>query len=135
MLIRVSPTRFPLKECKDWVMDIKWHSSCVFRKISQKESDHLMTDAAHTINGKETCYLLLLFCRKAVSRSRPSNLLLILSFNLFGFSRGHLTATDLVSDGKEKSTRSPITVQTAQSSICHDLYIARASKTDKCVFL
>lgn len=83
---------------------------------------------------KEMCFLLL-FCCQDVSRSLPSNLLLILSFNLFGFSRGPLTAADLFNDVREKSTRSPIAVPTAQSSICHDLYIVRASKTDKCVFL
>lgn len=96
-------------------------------------------DAAHAVNGKsrlkEMCFLLL-FCRQDVSRSLPSDLLLILSLNLFGSSRGPLTAADLLNDVKEKSTGSPIAVPTAPSSICHDLYIARASKTDNvCVFV
>lgn len=77
---------------------------------------------------KETCFLLF-FCRQDVSRSLPSNLLLILS-------HGPLTAADLFNDVKEKLTRSPIAVlMTAQSSICHDLYTARASKAETNVFL
>lgn len=74
--------------------------------------------------GKEMSFLLL-FCHQD-GKSPPSNLPLILSFHLFGSNHGPQTAADLFNDVKEKSRRSPIAVLTVKSSICRDLYIARA---------
>lgn len=87
-------------------------------------------DAAHTCKRESKALLE----RDVLSSSLPTILLLIPSFNLFGSSHGPLTAADLFHDVRKKLTRSLVAALTTNSTICHDLYIARASKTDKCVF-
>lgn len=89
-------------------------------------------DAAHTVKGRsqalsEECAF---FFSSAMKMSAsplylPTHQLLILSLT------GLDPAADLFNDVNEMSKRSPVAVLAAQSSICHDLYIARASKTDK----
>lgn len=74
---------------------------------------------------KDICFLLL-FCHQASPFYLSTHHLLILSFT------GLDPAADLFNDVKEMSTRSPVAVLAAQSSICRDLYIVRATKTDKC---
>lgn len=85
------------------------------------------------LNGKERLCLremcsLLLFCHQDVSRSLPSILLLIPSVNFFGSSDKPLTCADPFNDMRRFNK---IAALTTNSSICHDLYIAGASNTEK----
>lgn len=126
------------------LMEIIWHSSCVFQNISQKDSDNLRMDAAHTIKRRsrtlspvwKEMWFLLLFCRQDVSQSLPSLIYLSPLKSHFYLVWFQSWATDSCLSFQRwgRQLNEKMLQLTAQSSICHDLYFAGASKTDKCVY-
>lgn len=80
---------------------------------------------------KEMCFLLF-FCRQDAGQSLTSVCLFLIIIFL-KICLGQWTAADLLSILKEKSTSSLDVLLMAHSSICHDLYTARASNSDECV--
>lgn len=103
----------------------------------QKQSDCWRTNAAHFGKGRSwalpernvlSSLFLLSGCRSVsyICLSLPN-------YNFLKICLGRWTPADLLSILKEKSTSSLDALLMAHSSICHDLYTARASNSDECV--